>query len=488
MTNFPVFIIINSANLCDRIDAKYLHPERVNTLKELKKLEKNGIIDLKKGTDLFILSKDKTTATPNESLYCIEMQDVDVDYGLVSLRKTKVVDAGTSLIECKDSQILFSRIRPYLNKITLVPDSVNKAICSQEFYVLSPKYEKTPMGYLWLVLRSRFVLNQIKHLAGGSLRPRISDDDIADLEIPILKDSSLLCEIDSSVHKALEKYYFHQSQLQTAESSFLKSIDLAHPPRLPNFFFAIAEQQADSPRKFYRMDPLFFHPSYHKKLKILLEKWSKSHNGSVVNLESLCIKDGIKRRKARLTSWSGPTPRLGVENITETGILWDCKHVSVAPQQNKAFLQRMDILITSTGIGSTGRVGIYTENAPAITDGHITIVRLRPEVKPYYILSYLRCEYAQRQLSRMERGTSGQIELYAEDIKNLMVPVPNGKTVIEKAQRLVKESLEEMQVARMILHKARNKLMCSVTNFASTESEDCQNTSIPNAEWRIIRP
>ena len=490
MTATPVFIIVNPTSLSDRMDAQYLHPERLNMLNELKEFEKNKIIDLKKGSDLFVISKNKTTATPDQTLHCIEMKDIDVDYGLINLRKSKVADAGTSLVECKGGQILFSRIRPYLNKITLLPNSVNKAICSQEFYVLSPKYEKTPMGYFWLVLRSQFVLNQIKHLAGGSLRPRINDEDIADLEIPVLKDSTIVSEIDSSTNNALEKFYSYQPQLKTAESNFLTGIDLPSPPKLPNFFFAFAEQQTDSPRQFYRMDPLFFHPSYYKELKMLLEEWAKSHNGSITNLGSLCIKDGIKRRKARLTNWNGSTPRLGVENVLETGILWDCKHVTVAPRQNKAFLGKNDILITSTGIGSTGKTAIYTEKESAITDGHITIVRLKPETGPYYILSYLRCEYARRQMSRMERGTSGQIELYAEDLKNLLIPIPNSedKDRIEKAQNPLKESWEGMESARILLHKTRDKLNCSITNSTMSESEDCEDTAIPKPEWRIIRP
>lgn len=168
--------------------------------------------------------------------------------------------------------------------------------------------------------------------------------------------------------------------------------------------------------------------------------------------------------------------------------MWDCKHVTVAPRQNKAFLGKNDILITSTGIGSTGKTAIYTEKESAITDGHITIVRLKPEINPYYVLSYLRCEYARRQMSRMERGTSGQIELYAEDLKNLLVPIPSGRDTIKKAQKSLKESWEGMESARSLLHKARVKLNCSIANSTMSESEDCEDTSIPKPEWRIIRP
>ncbi len=168
--------------------------------------------------------------------------------------------------------------------------------------------------------------------------------------------------------------------------------------------------------------------------------------------------------------------------------MWDCKHVDVAPKQNKAFLHRNDILISSTGTGSTGRVDIYDEDAPAITDGHVTVVRLKPTIDPYYVLAYLRCEYGRRQLLRMERGTSGQIELYAEDIQELLVPIPRNDSIIEKAQTKIKDVSEEMHIPKKILHKARSQLTQCVINMSVDEDPDYVDTAIPKPTWRIIRP
>lgn len=482
-----IFTVTASPNLFDKMGADYSHPERLDMLKKLRELESKGMIDLKTVGELFSISKDRITAMPDEALPCIEMQDIDVDYGLISLKIVKVSEAGTSTVACRGGQILFSGLRPYLNKITLVPPITTKAICSGEFYVLSPLDGKTPTGYIWLVLRSEFVLNQIRHLAGGSLRPRIGEEDISDIRIPMLKNSKFLSEIDSSVNKALEEYYSAQPKLRSVGQAFLDAISLPPPSELPDLFFGFTEMQKDSPRLFYRMDALFFHPSHYKELRILLERWVKMNGSSVVTLNELCVPNGVKRWKPRVANWDGQTPRLGVENITETGILWDCKHVEVAPKQADAFLRRMDILITSTGVGSTGRVGIFDEDLPAVTDGHITVVRLKAGVSPYYVLAYLRCEYARRQLLRMERGSSGQIELYPEDIKNLLIPVAE-KTAISKAERKLKEPLENIRVAKSVLHKTRTRLVQDITN--SPIEDDCPTTetTVPLASWRIIRP
>lgn len=483
-----VFVETTSTNLYDKMDAGHLHPERVNTIRILKELEQKGVVELKMLDRLVTIGKVRTLASGDKTLHCIEMGDVDVDYGLIALKAVTVDNAGTSIIACKSGEILFSGIRPYLNKITLVPSNIGECICSGEFYVLKAKDKRLAMGYLWLILRSEFVYNQSRHLAVGSLRPRLEEDDIEDLIIPLLKDSNLVSEINSCVSDALRKYYPALQKLRLAETSFLKSIDLPAPPKLPSLFFGYAEQPSDSPRPFYRIDPLFFHPMYYEKIKKQLNLWAKSHGGEVERLENLCVPKGIGRWKPRVRNQNGSTPRFGVDNVTEIGISWDCKYVDVAPKQDKKFLRRNDILISSTGTGSTGRIEIFNEDVPAITDGHITIVRLNPTINPYYILGYLRSEYGKRQLLRMERGTSGQIEMYAEDIQNLLVPISHDSKIVKKAVSKIKKAYDDMQTAKKILYKAKSQLTRSILNLDVTDKLDYLDTTMPKPKWRIVRP
>lgn len=52
-----LFIETTSANLYDKMDAGHLHPERVNTLKRLKELEQEGVVELNKLIKLGITEK-----------------------------------------------------------------------------------------------------------------------------------------------------------------------------------------------------------------------------------------------------------------------------------------------------------------------------------------------------------------------------------------------------------------------------------------------
>ena len=118
-----------------------------------------------------------------------------------------------------------------------------------------------------------------------------------------------------------------------------------------------------------------------------------------------------------------------MRNVTRRGIDLD---TDFAPDNEvtriecaSALVHKGDLLITSTGEGTIGRVGTYPYDEPAIADGHVSIVRLRPEVNARYIAEFLRSEHGQVQMLRFVSGSTGQTELLVEHIRGLRVPLPD---------------------------------------------------------------
>ena len=80
-------------------------------------------------------------------------------------------------------EVLFARLRPYLNKVYRAEMD---GCCSTEFHVLRVKNrEKLLPEYLAAILRSRPVLAQTIHMMAGNTHPRLTDDDVEKLRIPI---------------------------------------------------------------------------------------------------------------------------------------------------------------------------------------------------------------------------------------------------------------------------------------------------------------
>jgi hypothetical protein len=88
----------------------------------------------------------------------------------------------------------------------------------------------------------------------------------------------------------------------------------------------------------------------------------------------------------------------------------------------RAQVFRNDILVNSTGDGTIGRVAVYDFDAPAIVDGHISIVRYTKAPLAWYVAAFLLSPDGQRQLYRYINGSSGQVELYPQDIGRVWVP------------------------------------------------------------------
>ena len=81
------------------------------------------------------------------------------------------------------NDVLFARLRPYLNKVYRAEMN---GCCSTEFLVLRVKNKEVLMSdYLAAVLRSRIVLAQTVHMMTGNILPRLANADVANLMIPI---------------------------------------------------------------------------------------------------------------------------------------------------------------------------------------------------------------------------------------------------------------------------------------------------------------
>lgn len=90
----------------------------------------------------------------------------------------------------------------------------------------------------------------------------------------------------------------------------------------------------------------------------------------------------------------------------------------------KAQVIENDVLINSTGDGTIGRVAVYNASFPALVDGHITILRFKNPIFAWYAAAFLLSEAGQRQIYRYINGSSGQVEIYPQDIGRLWIKPP----------------------------------------------------------------
>lgn len=105
----------------------------------------------------------------------------------------------------------------------------------------------------------------------------------------------------------------------------------------------------------------------------------------------------------------------------------------LAPKKIESFsredyLQDGDIVINSTGTGTLGRVGFFTDkdriaDMPVFPDSHITIVRISSVLEKKFF--YYCIKLCQKYLEKSGVGSTNQKELKAETVMGIRVPLPS---------------------------------------------------------------
>jgi len=86
-----------------------------------------------------------------------------------------------------------------------------------------------------------------------------------------------------------------------------------------------------------------------------------------------------------------------------------------------------DVLLNSTGTGTIGRSVVFDHDGAFIVDGHVTVLRPKPEgTDGRWLNAVLRTSWGQRHLERFcYAGSTNQLELSRTPVKASMLPVPS---------------------------------------------------------------
>ena len=112
-----------------------------------------------------------------------------------------------------------------------------------------------------------------------------------------------------------------------------------------------------------------------------------------------------------------------------------------------------DILISSTGKPSIGKIDIVKTDEKLFADGHISIVRVNEELYvPEFLLIYLWSIYGNYQFEREFVGSTNQVEIYPEQIDDFLIP--DVSTEVQK--KIVEEMMEMIGKQKQVKSKITN--------------------------------
>ena len=200
------------------LNADYYHPERLNAINSMKN---NPLFCLSRLIDVVDFCRSIVNSSDVTERY-LGLSGVESQTGeLTGIEE----DASGQAYSYQSNDVLYGRLRPYLNKVLFAEQS---GICSTEFHVMRVKNKKELLPeFLAEIMRSDLILSQTKHMMTGNTHPRISNDDVKNLFVPI-PDISLQQQIINDIrNRKMEARRLKQEAEQewkTAKEQFEKEL------------------------------------------------------------------------------------------------------------------------------------------------------------------------------------------------------------------------------------------------------------------------
>jgi len=140
---------------------------------------------------------------PNDYYRLIDLEQVDEDTGRITKAKD-VSELGSDKILLEKNSIIISKLQPEKGKVAIITDEFDGCVGSSEFIPFVLNSDEVLLEYVWLILRSDYVLKQWGYQLTGSSRMRIGPNEINNTIIP-LPNLSIQADIVKNVKENINK-------------------------------------------------------------------------------------------------------------------------------------------------------------------------------------------------------------------------------------------------------------------------------------------
>lgn len=434
--------IVNRSEIEGRLDPDPYHKERKDAINKIKKtgnyLPLSSVVSFKKTI---------TTDIKPEDIY-VGLENIISNTGEYVKTIEKQSISSAALFEKGD--ILFPKLRPYLNKVFY---ATFDGLCSTEFHVL--KSNGINAQYLSIFLRSSLVVNQTKHLMTGNTLPRLQTEDVKSLLIPIPSET---------IQKKIVDYYTHSDnskhQKECEANELLGNIDkyLLNElgVSLPEYNMELKDRTYIINRKFLnnRWDP-YYSQKYFRDAFDALEYCKYP----ILNLKTIAslITSGITPKSggdAYTEDKEIGVPFVRSGNISIEGELDFDDLLYLKPEIHETLmlssqLQKNDILIAIVG-ATIGQVGIYLYDGEANINQAIALVRLKEGYNVQFIKELIKSSVGQLSLNRLKRPVA-RANINLEEISTIKVVLPP----LDKQQEIANHISEIRQQAKVLQEEGR---------------------------------
>jgi len=157
------------------------------------------------------------------------------------------------------------------------------------------------------------------------------------------------------------------------------------------------------------------------------------------------------------TSYNENGKNLVVRSGDLTGNIINKGSLLKTDEEKLFWLEEKDILISSIGKGSIGKVAINLEKERLATVSEVTVLR-DCKYNPFFIAIYLQSKFGQTEINRQITGATGQLHLLPSNIASIIAPKTTDSAQ-EKIEEMVLKAYEEREKADSLYKIAEDTLL-----------------------------
>ena len=281
----------------------------------------------------------------------------------------------------------------------------------------------------------------------GNIQMHLNLVDCANIAVPVFSDR-LQTKVGDILKNGISKRESSESDFKTAQRTLLEAIDYVHPPTSEN---VSTKSFSRSFATSGRLDAEFYQPKHDELERHIRDK------GNCCKLSD--VASFIQRGRQPVYAASGLRV-INSRHVQSGYVDLTGERYGVEPNSDDLIIRKNDVLLNGTGRGTIGRCSAYLNDKQALPDNHVTIIR-SSTMDPVYLSVYLNSIAGQMQVERFYKGSSGQIELYPEDIGNFLIwNAP--KDVQHSIRQAVETSLSKKEESFQCLEKAKRAVEIAI--------------------------
>ena len=361
---------------------------------------------------------------PTSSFNYVGLENVEGHTGkLLPYSSTPGAEIKSTKNVFHPGQILFGKLRPYLNKVHLARE---KGICSTDIYVLNPRQHQMDAAFASYFLRSPVVLAAVSNAMAGANLPRINEESLLEIPVPVPP----LAE----------------------QERLVKLLDEAEELRK-------LRDQAD--HRTADLIPSLFQEMFGENVK-------KPHDR--VKLEQIAeVVSGVAKGRKFNGRLPVEVPYLRVANVQAGHLdLSEIKTIQALPEEvEELALRKGDVLLTEGGdFDKLGRGAMLEQDLPnCIHQNHVFRVRVeQSKLNPVYFAKFLLTGEARGYFLGCAKRTTNLASINMTQLRVLPVPLPPLPLQKEFASRV--SEIRALQVEQAASRRRLDELFQSMLHRA----------------------